>query len=231
MKTVVVVHGIGMGDGQSRKGFSFTLRDSVLSKCTETEKPEWVEAIWEGENDRIDGAVKKTVTLCCQQNLSGTYIADAIDLLGDAPLYLTTTQGVKIRAVVTNIIRQYPNCILVGHSLGSVICYDILQHAMNSENSEIAISSLITFGSPLDLLAKMDLTTKPVAYLNPFPFPWTNFYYPKDAICVFRKLSNEKFPGVANRELTSSKPFTSAHLAYWDSETVANSIYSMLDND
>lgn len=80
-----------------------------------------------------------------------------VDLVGDVFVYRNGNAGEAIRAQVRQTIQANPGCVLVGHSLGSVVCFDILMDMMQEENfkekerDNWPVQSLITFGSPLAL--------------------------------------------------------------------------------
>jgi hypothetical protein len=164
---VVVVHGVGIGETRDRAGFSINLSDAV----TEAQRPVirvgpneapilepmpknsviWEEALWEGENNAVDEQISIFFNLAVHNHLAGEVAQKALDLLGDVPLYLGP-QGFRIRNLVATVVAKHPNCVLVGHSLGSVILYDILRQAQDRDAfTSLPVSSFITLGSPLSL--------------------------------------------------------------------------------
>lgn len=103
-----------------------------------------------------------------------------VDLVGDVFVYRNDSGGESIRSHVRNIIENNPNCILVGHSLGSVVCFDILTEMMKEgqfrdlERKGWPIKSMITFGSPLALdLFKNDRELE--NHGGSDPFHWYNY--------------------------------------------------------
>lgn len=72
------------------------------------------------------------------------------DLAHDAYLYFYVSPFAEaVRNLLSNVIaaNQEANILLMGHSLGSVICYDVLR----ASEDTLGINDLITFGSPLGL--------------------------------------------------------------------------------
>ena len=63
MKPIIVVHGIGGGDSETKRGFSNALKAAVLSGVpTDLASDIWKEAAWEGVNDQLDSHIKNIVT-------------------------------------------------------------------------------------------------------------------------------------------------------------------------
>lgn len=236
---VVVVHGIGFGTNQDRAGFSIELSRDVheaarpVTRVGDLEEVKsaagaaphggiwWAEGLWESVNDHTD-KVTELALKACIPGPPADWHAKVLDLLGDVPLYLGS-HGEKIREVVKGVIRQFPGCILVGHSLGSVIVADILSEARFSDNfASLPISGLITLGSPLNLLG----LRRPMAG-QPFPFRWYNLWYPPDPITLGKPLNTTQFPGVTNRKLNAGESFVVAHTSYWSSVVVANVVYQL----
>jgi len=237
---VVVVHGIGYGTNQDRAGFSTELSSDVHEaarpvtrigpfeevKTAAGAAPNggiwWAEALWESVNDHIDKVTEVALKACIPGPPANWY-AKVLDLLGDVPLYLGP-HGTAIREVVKGVIKQFPGCIVVGHSLGSVIAADILSEARATDNfASLPVSGLITLGSPLNLLG----LRQPIPASQPFPFRWYNLWYPPDPVTLAKPLSTVQFPGVTNRKLNAGESFVVAHTSYWSSVAVANVVYQL----
>ena len=230
---VVAVHGIGVGTDGTRAGFSKSLSTLVgaygvpVRRVGEFEKPVvqipedaiiWEEALWERVNDPIDAATAAFLKLHFPGTPAAWLVPKILDLLGDVPLY-RTTQGPKIRATVRKVIARHPGCIVVAHSLGSVIAVDVLNQAYKSgQGAGLSVSGLITLGSPLNLLKpKLPLT-------KAFPFRWYDCYHPSDLVHIGGNLNYE---GVKPQRLDKKEPFTNAHTAYWHMRSIASIVYTM----
>lgn len=59
--SILAIHGIGAGDGESRKGFSSNLRDLIFTDSVQR-KSSWHECIWEDLNDKIDNQISSIVS-------------------------------------------------------------------------------------------------------------------------------------------------------------------------
>lgn len=235
---VVVVHGVGSGKNKDRAGFSQVLSRNVdevtrpairvgphekiqeVGAANDPKNPDgiyWQEALWESVNDTQEAVLKYLATLSAAPAwLTG----DVIDLVSDVPLYLKTN-GNEIRNVVRAVIKQHPNCIVVGHSLGSVIAADVLQEASIRGDGSIPVSGLVTLGSPLNLLQMRNPMKKA------FPFKWHNFYYPSDPIVIGGGLKLADFPGVINHKLNAGETFAVSHTSYWSSTVIAFKLYQL----
>lgn len=238
---VVVVHGVGSGENKDRAGFSRELSNNVhevvrpvirigpyenVKTASEVDPKDgifWQEALWESVNDLTDEELKDFARKRFLYTLVRWLSSTLFDIVSDMPLYLDKNGG-AIRRVVKEVILKHPNCVLVGHSLGSVISADILREEQQTDNfDKMRVSAFITIGSPLNLLKmrnSMDIH-------SPFPFVWHNFYYPKDPIAVNGDLNKLEFPGVRNHTLSAGETFAISHTSYWSSTILAFAVYSM----
>ncbi len=236
---VVVVHGIGSGENKDRAGFSTVLSRNVdevsrpvtrvgpfeeVAKINAINDPKnsdgiyWQEALWESENNTADAVIE---FITDRFSLPGWLTKNAIDLLTDVPLYMGVN-GKKIRKAVRDVIKLHPNCIVVGHSLGSVIAADVLQEErLKGGVNKLPVSALITLGSPLNLLGMRNKMEKA------FPFKWHNYYYPSDPIAIKGGLKPADFPGVKNHKLNAGETFAVSHTSYWSSTVLAFSVYKL----
>jgi len=236
---VVVVHGIGSGENKDRAGFSSVLSRNVdevsrpvtrvgpfedikkINAANDPKNPDgiyWQEALWESENNTADAVIEFITE---RFGLPGWLSGEAIDLLTDVPLYLGVN-GKKIRKAVRDVIRQHPGCIVIGHSLGSVIAADVLQEErLKGGVNKLPVSALVTLGSPLNLLGMRN------EMAEAFPFKWHNYYYPSDPIAIRGGLKPANFPGVKNHKLNAGETFAVSHTSYWSSTVLAFSVYKL----
>lgn len=233
---VVVVHGVGSGKNKDRAGFSRELSNNVhrierpvirigpyenVKNASEVDPKDgifWQEALWESVNDLTDEELKDFARKHFLYTLVGWLSSTLFDIVSDMPLYLDKNGG-EIRRVVKEVILKHPNCVLVGHSLGSVISADILREEQQTDKfDKMHVSAFITIGSPLNLLKMRN------PMVRPFPFVWDNFYYPKDPIAVNGDL---EFPGVRNHTLSAGETFAVSHTSYWSSTALANYVNSI----
>ena len=183
----------------------------------------WQEALWESVNDLTDEELKDFAGEHFLYTLVGWLSSTLFDIVSDMPLYLDKNGG-EIRRVVKEVILNNPHCVLIGHSLGSVISADILREEQQTDNfDKMHVSAFITIGSPLNHL-KM---RKPMDRDRSFPFVWHNFYYPNDPIAVNGGLSELEFPGVINNPLNEGETPVVSHTSYWSSTALANYVNSI----
>lgn len=123
--SIVAIHGIGMGTGIAREGFSDPLR-KLSAKAANTEDFIWKEFIWETENDELDSRIEEIVREVVRgsllpslfganekkspwkkilavasaltiQNRVAQMVCKAVDLGLDFPWYLDSIKGQNIR--------------------------------------------------------------------------------------------------------------------------------------
>ena len=158
-------------------------------------------------------------------------ISGILDHILDLPLYLGISYGEQIRSVVKEKIdealKQTSGVVVVGHSLGSVIAYDVVAELLAQSNPP-AIQALVTMGSPLDWVTDLRKTQNEITSLPP-SLPWVNFYNKVDPVPLKRIIPPTTFPGIKNVEISFGKrnPLD-AHSAYWTDETVAKCIRQLV---
>jgi len=232
------VHGVGAGSDADRVGFSLKLAQGVdtrrrrvtrvgrlpdrsIPRDAPTDGIHWEEALWESEHDTADRVAKAALGgLGATPGMLGDLVGYFLDVLLDVPFYLAAT-GEGIRRRVRSVIAAHPGCIVVGHSLGSVIAADVLARSFSPSGVPLDVAGLVTIGSPLNLLGLR------LAMREEFPFVWSNYRYGADPICFSGNLNTDEFPGVRNFSLSSNEGFGVAHTHYWSSQVVANSIRRM----
>jgi len=234
---VVVVHGIGSGHNADRAGFSRDLSNQVHEPArpvirvgpSEQSAPNplpenaivWEEALWENANDNPDTLTATILKAAVKVVPPAWLAAKVLDILGDVPFYLST-HGPAIRKAVRDVIAQHPQCVVVGHSLGSVIAADILCAAQEADDfASLPVSGFVTLGSPLNILG----LRSPMKAA--FPFPWKNIFYPADPVCLGKRLPSARFPGVSNQALSAGETFGVAHTSYWQSTVLAGIVYRL----
>lgn len=279
--SVVVVHGIGAGKGEERRGFSKKLKQQIAKVYPDIDAY-WHEASWEEINDNVDDVVQSVV-----DKLMDGYIKDAtvpkrrsgkdygragrnfivklikkvkrmekaaaeelapillrfakrgipyaLDLLLDLPLYLSRDHGEAIRGRVRETIDEVfretnRGVILIGHSLGSVIAFDVLAE-MIAKGERNHVKALVTFGSPLGWVMQIrraDQNLLPALPSDVSCVKWVNFYDSDDPIPLRRELDPSLFDGVENRKVDSGEKLIYAHCAYWSNAEVAECITGLM---
>ncbi|MFE6283394.1 hypothetical protein [Streptomyces sp. NPDC057877] len=130
---------------------------------------------------------------------------------GDILSYLV--RGEAVRAYVAELARALPApVVLLGHSLGGVIAFDLLAARQPLPPH---IAQLITVGSQAPLLYELDaLPSRPYGTGLPARFPeWLNVYDPRDLLSF---LGSPIFGSrVRDVEVDNGQPVSAAHGAYW----------------
>lgn len=118
--------------------------------------------------------------------------------LGTIPVRLITNDVFKYltRATISYQIHKlvFENCypdttVVIGHSLGSIIGYNILKHQDCPQN----IKAYITLGSPLGMNSIKSKLQHPLKHPKSLSGNWSNFYDPKDIVALL-PLDEHNFP-------------------------------------
>lgn len=138
----------------------------------------------------------------------GAWIDSGLPLL-DTIVY--GARGEEIRSIVEPIIQDAEGPLLiVGHSLGSVICFDVLvqRHLAN-------VAKFVSVGSPVPFLYELDALHS-LRYSTQLPewFPkWKNFYDERDLVSG---MCEPLFgAGASDVKVESKLRFPASHSAYW----------------
>jgi hypothetical protein len=134
-----------------------------------------------------------------------------------ADIVFYQAHGNAIRRFVADKIREVPGpVVLLGHSLGGVIAFDLLAGVGEGELGKV--QTLITVGSQVPLLYELGALTCGVNYGSSLPdgFPrWVNVYDKRDLLAY---AGRELFAAdrCQDLEFDTGMPFPMAHSAYWD---------------
>lgn len=161
----------------------------------------------------------------------GKKVAKLLDLTLDLPLYLGNPRGTRIREVVVGKIREAmektDGVVLIGHSLGSVIAYDVAKQNIK-DGRPLKIKTLITMGSPLKWItdirrAENGEVDTIVSSTQSLPgVRWINIYDQEDPIALKNELPDTMFCDVENVQITSGRKFIAAHTCYWTQSDVVS---------
>jgi hypothetical protein len=137
--------------------------------------------------------------------------------VGDILLYQARGQAARhfIRAQVE---AANGPVILLGHSLGGIMCVDLLveQDLSRKQDPSKGVKLLVTVGSQSPFFYELDVLTS-LRWGEPLPghFPerWMNIYDRRDFLSY---VGNGVFPGrVRDEAVDSRQPFPQSHSAYW----------------
>ena len=109
-------------------------------------------------------------------------------LFPDADAYFFTDQRQPIQQRLRQALHAVVGpVVVVGHSLGTVIAYDVLSEAAFAAR---AVPLLVTLGSPLGYTEIQDLVTRPLRLPTPVQL-WANFADPLDLVALDTSLADE----------------------------------------
>ncbi|CCK30155.1 hypothetical protein BN159_5776 [Streptomyces davaonensis JCM 4913] len=161
-----------------------------------------------------------------------------VGFFGDIVRYLV--RGEAVRALVAERVRAQPGpVVLLGHSLGGIVCFDLLASGVLLDGAEqgpgarpAEVAGLLTVGSQAPLLHELDAlpSLRFGTSLPPgFP-PWVNVYDRRDMLAflaaeVFRPAGAD----VLDVAVDNSEPVSAAHGAYWDNQHVHQVMCELLD--
>lgn len=146
----------------------------------------------------------------------------------DVFLYLTVPAiKEKINEMVTDAFEDEP-CVVVGHSLGSIVCYNVLRDS-NSFN----VCKFITVGSPLGLKAVKNYLKTPIIMPPCVKNGWYNAFDDRDVVAL-NALNEEYFdvvPAIENKsDVDNHTKNRHGIVGYLDDKDIARQIYDALVN-
>lgn len=159
----------------------------------------------------------------------------ALDLVLDLPMYLGDPKGERIRTKVKDAIRKAlaanaNGVILVGHSLGAVIAYDVIRESQSEGGEHFPIKAFVTMGSPLDWVTDLRIVDKELSgtVFDIGGIDWVNFYDEQDPVPLNRDLPKSRFPDVHNEPaICSGEKYIDAHTVYWQRDEVVRMVRSL----
>jgi hypothetical protein len=144
--------------------------------------------------------------------------------------------------------EPYEKIVLVGHSLGSVVVYDVLNRLLLDDKADVEArtAQLLTFGSPLDKTAflfavqgaageareALAASLQPLLLSRPKGFSWVNIYSPWDLISghldyydLPARNNDSPVENVRDREATT---LLVAHVEYWETALLYERLFATL---
>jgi hypothetical protein len=177
--------------------------------------------------------------------LTGLAVKNLIDLVGDVFIYRLGTAADEIRKAVRNQIEKASNPVVVAHSLGSVIAFDLLEEDVNegkyaTPKNEWPFRDLVTFGSPLNLSPFYEQRRK--RFNNDFSdwFSWYNLSDKNDPVVtgnvfgiadspmLFERYENHAAKLNIRDRFANSGFYIDAHTSYWQHPTVTRCIAKLV---
>ncbi len=201
-------------------------------------------AHYRAQADRLYNPVDRLLDLALFDRLRRYLIMGASDVLTYESARCREQIRDRVREPIARAIAAGDGAVtLVGHSLGSVICFDIAYydsyHNADWRRSGFELANLITLGSPLPLFAmSCDERGDPKPkYTDPGAVVklvrpggrWLNFFDPQD---LFGYPLAATFPGLARDIIVSTGALpTTAHTRMWDNPEVVRHLAACLRDD
>jgi hypothetical protein len=146
--------------------------------------------------------------------------ADTIEkFMRDVYLY-TNQAGVrgKVDRIVNSLLTEEPT-IVVGHSLGSVVSYNVIRN----DTRKLQIPLFVTLGCPLAIRAIRDQLV-PISFPQPPVGAWNNAFDPRDIVALYPldKVNFPVSPAVTNyNQVKNHTSNRHGIVGYLDDPTVA----------
>jgi pimeloyl-ACP methyl ester carboxylesterase len=215
-----------LSDTPVRIAMDSTLRDAVMARIdSELSGREIGRGATEWMKQAVMSLLTNTATWYLRRDASvATHFA--FPFSGDILRY--QRDGTAIRAFIRDrILASPPPVYLLAHSLGGVICFDLL--CLEDLSSHVA--GLITVGSQAPLLYEMD-NLSGVRFEEPLPTqvpPWLNLYDQRDLLSF---VGSSLFPQrVEDVEVDNRQPFPNAHTSYWTNSLLWDTISTWIKRD
>lgn len=188
-KRTVIVHGVQTGTDEDAIKGPKVMAQLIASLVADrfplrTEYP-----TYEGISDDTLARFKEASRLLVDSLTLGTLgvsAAKLVDLIGDVFLYNFTEKSREIRSHIRQTLDTDQCHVLAGHSLGSVVCFDIVNDLIKEgkfqgPRSTWPVQYLVTFGSPLSL--RMFLNSRSLTELGEEKrLFWYNYFDRSDPV-------------------------------------------------
>ena len=193
--------------------------EQIVAELGGTEK-----GLLSGVKQSISGTIRRIINNNLQRKRS-RFSEQYSGNLGDILMY--QARGQKLRDFVRATIEplKYPT-VLIAHSLGGIICVDLL---LEQQLPQVAL--LVTVGSQAPLLYELNALVGMEYNSNtklPETFPeWLNIYDRNDFLS---HVGEKIFPGkIQDFEIDSKQPFPESHGAYWNNDKVWDAVWQKME--
>ncbi|MDJ0569626.1 MAG: hypothetical protein QNJ53_11325 [Pleurocapsa sp. MO_192.B19] len=201
------------------------LRDRIVEQIVlELGSKDTKKGLISGVKQNISGIIRRRINNTLQSKRSG-FSEKYSGTLGDILMY--QARGQELRDFVRQTIEPLEGkIIVVAHSLGGIICVDLLL-----EKEPPQIDLLVTVGSQAPVLFELNalvgMEYDPNAKL-PEEFPkWLNIYDRNDFLSY---IGEKIFPGrITDFEVDSQQSFPQSHGAYWAIKEVWDEIWQKIE--
>jgi hypothetical protein len=144
-------------------------------------------------------------------------------LFPDADAYFFTDKRQPIRERLRQALNAVVGpVVVVGHSLGTVIAYDVLSEAAFAAS---VVPLLVTLGSPLGYTEIQDVVTSPLRLPTPVRL-WANFADPLDLVALDTSLADEfqGAPRIIDALVDNPSPNNHAACGYLRASSVRSTV-------
>lgn len=151
-------------------------------------------------------------------------------LIPDADAYFFTDKKERIRQRLRQALDAVAGPgVVVTHSLGTVIAYDVLREQRFADRT---VPLLVTLGSPLGYTEIQDVVTKPLQLPAPVRL-WANFADPLDVIALDSTLADEfqGTPRIIDARVDNPAPNNHAACGYLGASRVRSTVTAALPSD
>jgi hypothetical protein len=148
-------------------------------------------------------------------------------LIPDADAYFFTDKKEPIRQRLRQALNAVAGpAVVVAHSLGTVIAYDVLSEPALAGR---IVPLLVTLGSPLGYTEIQDVITKPLRLPAPVQL-WANFADPLDVVALDTSLADEfqGAPRIIDARVDNPSPNNHAACGYLGASRVRSTVTAAL---
>lgn len=175
----IIIHGIG----DAKEGYSKTLQKNIKNLFKPDEEIKFYEYLWsdeirEGENELLSNLTNVNISYNKQRKWFTVHISDVVAYLRDKVIANEIKEN--LRKILNKLLSDSNSInIIIAHSLGSVIAFDVLkgyyEHGLQADY-------FFTLGSPLAIF--INDFQKDKTYFDPIPVKkgWLNIFSPNDII-------------------------------------------------
>jgi len=151
-------------------------------------------------------------------------------LIPDADSYFFTAKKEPIKARLRQVLDAVAGSVLVvSHSLGTVIAYDVLREPHFAAK---VVPVLVTLGSPLGYAEIQDVVTSPLQVPDPVRL-WANFADSLDLVTLDTTLADDfgRAPRIVDTRVDNPSPNNHAACGYLSARQVQAIVASALPTD
>ena len=259
-RKILVVHGVATGDD---KDFDHDKRVAALVERRLGNAPLKFEAElyrYQNINTAAQKKLKTLIGLIVKDPVGKVLAQRALDMVGDVVINLAdTSTAAKIRKGLKDRILEIHAdgnpCYVVGHSLGSIYSFDVINELMGDPNfydrgsrKTWPVQAFASIGSPIGLGMFRVRGRRTVSRLGEGNkwFRWMNYWDRTDPIVsgsIFGKqlqgfdIAEKYLTGTTDQgwvirdvDVDTGKSWLMSHVAYWDSPIFGDGLFNMISN-